>query len=84
MNIQHPNDISFSFLHGIKKDQRGIKNLLYTFLYNLHLDYSLKNLNKHIHPILYPTLKEKSKLFSQIFNIATKSYLYSNDTEEFS
>jgi hypothetical protein len=84
MNIQHLNDISFSFLQSIKKDRRGIKNLLYTFLYNLHLDYSLKNLNKHIQHKLYPTLKEKSKLFSYIFNIATKSYLPNKDTKEFS
>lgn len=84
MHIQHLNDSSFSFLQGIKKDQRGTKNLLYTFLYNLHLDYSLKNLNKHIQHRLYPTLKEKSKFFSHIFNIATKSYLSNKETEEFS
>ena len=33
---------------------------------------------------LYPTLKEKSKLFSYIFNIATKSCLFNKGTEEFS
>ncbi len=84
MNIQLPKDISFFFLHGIKKERRYVKNILYTFLYNLHLDYSANNLNKHIQPKLYPTLKEKSKLFSHISTLRQKIISANKDMEEFS
>jgi hypothetical protein len=53
----------------VVKVPAGLMHLFNAPPLNFHPD----NLNNHIVWKYYPTLKEKSKLFSYIFNIATKN-----------